>query len=323
MSRCGTLFLVVASLGLPGAGHAAAPEYPVKPIRFLVGFTPGGSSDTVARIVGQKLAERLGQQIVIDNRGGAGGNIAAELAAKAAPDGYTLLLATPGPLTITPNLKKQMPFDAEKDLVPITRVASTGVALLAHPSGPGTVRELIELAKARPGKLNYASSGYGSSNHLAAELFKIMTGTDIVHVPYKGSGQTLPALIAGEVQIYFGPVIPALPHVRAGRVRALAITSARRALAAPEIPTVAESGVPGYEIESWYGVVVPAGTPRAIAGRLSEELVAIGKLADVRERLVREGADPVASTPAEFASYMRAERAKWAKVARAAHIQAE
>jgi len=301
----------------------AAQDYPAKPIRFLVGFTPGGSSDSVARLVGQKLGERLGQQIVVDNRGGASGNIAAELVARSAPDGYTLLLATPGSLTIAPVLKRHMAFDPDRDFAPITQIASTSAVLLTLPAGPDSIRELIARAKRSPGKLNYASSGYGSSNHLAAELFKIMAGIDIVHVPYKGSGQTMPALLADEVQLMFGPVVPALPQVRSGRLKALGVTGAKRTLAAPEIPTIAEAGLPGYAIDSWYGVAAPARTPNAILERLTQELRAIVKLPDVSERLVREGTDPIGNSPSEFASYMRAERIKWAKVAQAAHIEPE
>jgi len=316
-----TGFLLITLVFLPVAAHAQ--NYPQKPIRFVVGFTPGGSSDTVARIVGQKLTERLGQQLVIDNRGGAGGNIAAELVAQSNADGYTLLLATPGPMTITPNIKRRMPFNPERDFAPISLIASTTAVLLTLPSGPASVKDLIAMAKAKPGRLNYASSGYGSSNHLAAELFKVMAGVDIVHVPYKGSGQTMPALLSKEVQITFGPLIPALPLVRSGRLRALGITSGKRTTGAPEIPTIAESGVPGFSIDSWYGVAAPAGIPRQTLGRLSRELIAIVKLPEIHQRLIREGTDPVGNTPDEFAAYLRAERSKWAKLVKAAHIKTE
>jgi tripartite-type tricarboxylate transporter receptor subunit TctC len=311
--------LIIAVAGAP----AVAQDYPNRPIRFLVGFTPGGSSDSVARIVGQKLADRLGQPIVVDNRGGASGGIAAELVAKSVPDGYTLLLATPGSLTIAPVLKRRMAYDADKDFAPITLIASTSAVLLTQLVGPNSVRELIERAKNAPGKLNYASSGYGSSNHLAAELFKIMAGVDMVHVPYKGSGQTMPALLADEVQVMFGPIVPALPLVRSGRLKALGVTGAKRTLAAPDIPTIAEAGLPGYAIDSWYGVAAAARTPARILDRLTLEIRSIVNLPEVHERLVREGADPVANLPSEFLSYMRTERTKWAKVAQAAHIKPE
>ncbi len=301
----------------------AAHDYPVKPIRFLVGFTPGGSSDSVARIVGQKLAARFGQQVVVDNRGGASGNIAAELVAKSAPDGYTLLLATPGSMTIAPVLKRQLPFDVDRDFVPLSLVASTAAILLTLPNGPASVRDLIERAKAAPGKLNYASSGYGSSNHLAAELFKIMAGVNIVHVPYKGSGQTMPALLSGEVQLMFGPIVPALPHVRSGRLKALGVTGGKRTLAAPDVPTIGEAGLPGYAIDSWYGVATQARTPETIVKKLATEIRAIVALPDVSAWLVREGCDPVGNTPGEFASYIKAERAKWSKVAATAQIKPE
>jgi tripartite-type tricarboxylate transporter receptor subunit TctC len=303
------------------AAAAGAADYPTKPIRFVVGFTPGGSSDTVAWVVGQQLAERVGQQVVVDNRGGASGTIAAQIVAGSLPDGYTLLLATPGPMTIAPALNRKMPYDPERDFAPITQIASTSAILLVRPDGPRSVRELIAAAKAAPGKLNYASSGYGSSNHLAAELFSAMAGVTMVQVPYKGSGQTMPALISGEVQLLFGPIVPALPMMQSGRLRALGITGARRTPAAPEVPTIAEAGVPGYEVDSWYGVAAPAKTPRAILARLTRELTDIVKRPDVRERLLREGTDPVGNTPEAFAQYMRAERVKWRKLAETAHIK--
>jgi tripartite-type tricarboxylate transporter receptor subunit TctC len=308
---------------LAAAAASGAADYPTKPIRFVVGFTPGGSSDTVARVAGQHLAERMGQQVVVDNRGGASGTIAAQIVAASPPDGYTLLLATPGPMTIAPAISRKMPYDPERDFAPITQIASTAAILLVRPNGPQNVRELIALAKASPGKLNYASSGYGSSNHLAAELFSAMTGVSMVQVPYKGSGQTMPALISGEVQLLFGPVVPALPMIQSGRVRALGVTGARRTPAAPDVPTIAEAGVPGYEVDSWYGVAAPAKTPRAVLARLTRELIEIVKQPDVRERLLREGTDPVGSTPEVFAQYMRAERVKWRKLADSANIKPE
>ena len=321
-SRIAVTALLAAAGMLAHAATFAAESYPTRPVRFVVGFPPGGSSDTIARIVGQKLTETWGQQVVIDNRPGAAGNIAAELVARATPDGYTLLLASPGPLTITPNLKRYMSFDPEKDFAPLTLVATTTAVLLTLPSGPASVKDLIELAKAKPGRLNYASSGYGSSNHLAAELFKIMAGVNIVHVPYKGAGQVMP-LLSGEVQITFSPIIPALPHLRSGKFRAIGVTSGKRTLAAPDIPTIAESGLPDYEINSWYGIVAPAHIPRSVLDKLSDALISIIRAQDVHERLVREGADPVASTPAEFAAHLRAERAKWAKLVKAAQLKIE
>ena len=304
---------------LPVSSPAA--DYPVRPLRFVVGFTPGGASDTVARIVGQKLSERLGEQVVVDNRGGAGGNIATELVARAAPDGHTLLLGTPGPLTITPNVQKKMAFDPDRDLAPVSLVSSTMAVLLAHPSVGRNVKELIATAKARPGQLNYASSGVGTSNHLAAELFRHMAGIDIVHVPYKGAGQNLPALISGEVQISFGPILPALPLIRSGKLRALGVTGLKRSAGAPDIPTISEAGVPGYQIDSWYGVIVPAGTPQGIIAKLNREIIAIVRSPEVSERLVREGAEPATSTPQEFAAHIRAERKKWATLIQRTGVQ--
>jgi tripartite-type tricarboxylate transporter receptor subunit TctC len=301
---------------LPAAARPAAPEaaYPSRPLRFVVGFTPGGASDTVARVVGLKLGERLNQPIVIDNRGGAGGNIATEIVARSAPDGHTLLLGTPGPLTITPNLGRKMAFDPERDLHPVSLLASTMAVLLVHPQVAASLQDLIAVAKARPGQLNYASSGQGTSNHLAAELFNTMAGVRIVHVPYKGAGQNLPALISGEVQLTFGPIVPALPLVRSGKLRALGVTGAQRSAAAPDIPTIAESGVPGYRVDSWYGALLPAGSPNPIVERLNREIVAVVALPDIGERLTREGADPATSTPDGFAAHIRAERAKWKKL---------
>lgn len=307
------LSLLLPPLLLAPAQAAEAP-YPSRPVRFIVGFTPGGASDTVARVVSQKLAERLNQQIVIDNRGGAGGNIATEIAARSAPDGYTLLLGTPGPLTITPNLGKPMAFDPERDFRPVSLVASTMAVLMVHPQVAASVKELIAIAKAKPGQLNYASSGQGTSNHLAAELFNSMAGTKIVHVPYKGAGQNLPALISGEVQLTFGPIVPALPMVRSGKLRALGVTGSKRSQAAPEIPTIAEAGVPGYRIDSWYGTLLPAGAPAAIVSRLNREIVAVVAIPEVSERLAREGADPMTSNPDEFAQHIRNERVKWKKL---------
>ena len=302
------LVVVLAAASAP----AAAADYPARPLRFVVGFTPGGASDTVARVIAQKLSKRLGEQVVIDNRGGAGGNIATELVARAAPDGHTLLLGTPGPLTITPNVQKKMAFDPDRDLAPITLVSSTTAVLLAHPSVGRTVKELIATAKARPGQINYASSGIGTSNHLAAELFRYMAAVDIVHVPYKGAGQNLPALLSGEVQITFGPILPALPHIRSGKLRALGVTGLKRSSGAPEIPTISEAGVPGYQVDSWYGVLVPGGTPQPIIKRLHSEITAIIRTPEVSERLTREGAEPVTNTPQEFAAHIRSERKKWA-----------
>lgn len=309
-----TLILFIQLLPSPAQSASTEILYPTRPLRFVVGFTPGGASDTVARVVSQRLGERLSQQIVIDNRGGAGGNIATEIVARSAPDGYTLLLGTPGPLTITPNLGKKMAFDPERDFRPISLVASTMAVLLVHPQVATTVRELVAIAKARPGQLNYASSGQGTSNHLAAELFNTMAGVRMVHVPYKGAGQNLPALMSGEVQLTFGPIVPALPMVRSGKLRALGVTGSRRSPGAPEIPTIAESGVPGYQIDSWYGTLLPAGSPAAIVERLHREIVAVVALPEVNERLTREGADPVTSTPDGFSRHIRTELAKWKKL---------
>ena len=303
---------------------AAAEAYPAKPVRFVVAFPPGGGTDIIARSIAQKLAERLAQQVVVDNRPGAGGNIGTDIVAKSAPDGHTLLMGSAGPLAINASLFGKMPFDPIRDLAPVTLAASTPNVLVVHPSlRAATIGELIALAKARPGEINFASSGHGTPAHLAGELFNSMAGVKMVHVPYKGAAPALADLLGGQVQLMFSTMPPALPHVKDGKLRALAVTSAKRSPAMPELPTVDEIALPGFEANTWHGVVVPAGTPAAIVARLNREIVAILHLPEVVERLSAQGAEPVGSTPEEFAAYIRSETLKWAKVVKESGAKAE
>jgi tripartite-type tricarboxylate transporter receptor subunit TctC len=315
----------IAALALLASLPAAAAEaFPSRPLRFVVGFLPGGPSDTIARVVGQKLAETLGQPVVIDNRAGAGGNISAEIVARALPDGHSLLLGTGGPLVIAPIVGQKVGFDPDKDFLAVSNLGDSMSILCAHPSAPfGTVQELITYARSRPGEVNYASSGIGTANHLAAELLSSMAKIQLVHVPYKGSGAALPALIGGQVKMGFGPLLPAIPHVKAGRLKALGVTGLKRSRGAPDIPTIAEQGLPGYEVNSWYGVFVPAKTPPAIIAKLNATLIKVLALPDVQERLTRDGVDPRGSTPAELDAIVRAERKLWSKVIREANIKVE
>jgi tripartite-type tricarboxylate transporter receptor subunit TctC len=301
---------------------AMAQPYPNKPIRFLVGFVAGGTNDIVARALAQKLTETLGQSVVVENRGGANTAIATEAAARAAPDGYTILLNAPGHAT-NPALMK-LAFDPVNDFAFISLVAEAQNIVVMHPLfPPRSVQELIALSKKRPGQINFASSGTGTTVHLSAELFQHMTGTRWVHIPYKGGGPAVIELMAGQTQIMFANMPTAIQYVRDGRLRALAVTGARRAPAAPTLPTVAESGVPGYEVTAWYGVSAPAKTPRAIVDRLHTEIVRAVNSPDLRERLTTQGADPIHLTPEQYTVFIQNEIAKWAKVIKAAGIKGE
>ncbi|MBI3938197.1 MAG: tripartite tricarboxylate transporter substrate binding protein [Betaproteobacteria bacterium] len=317
-------FWVWCALMLPIAavGHAAAQGYPEKPIRFIVPAPPGGGANIVARVIGQKLSDGWGQQVVVDNRGGAGGIIGTELAAKAEPDGYTLLLGLTANLSFAPSLFRNLPYDTTRDFAPVTLVGSTPYVLVVNPSIPvKSVKELIALARSRPGKLNFASTGNGAGNHLAGELFKNMTGVNLVHVPYKGGGQALTAVLSGEAQLIFGSMLSTLPHVKADKLRALAITGAKRSSAAPDVPTIAEAGVPGYDVTTWQGVLVPARTPKKIIARLHAEFVKILRMPDVRQRLSGEGFDLLGGTPGEFGKLIKADIEKWAKVVKQSGIR--
>ena len=306
-----------AVLALPFA--AAAQTYPAKPIRLIVPFPPGGGNDTIARAVGQDLAKALGQQVVIDNRPGAGGALGAELAARSLPDGYTLFLAGVASHGINPALNPKLPYDPVRDFTPVSLLASAPLILVVHPSVPArSVKELVALAKAKPGALNYASNGPGSSSHLAGELFKLSTRTDLVHVPYRGLSPALTDLMAGQVQVMFSSAVAMLPQVKAGRLRGLATTGAKRPVAIPDLPTVAVAGVPGYETGSWYGIVAPANTPPDIVNRLSTEMQKIVRQPAMQERFNGDAANPIGSTPQEFAAHIQRELARWSKVAKAA-----
>ena len=303
---------------------AQAQDYPVKPIRFIAPNLPGGPTDILARLIGHKLAESLGQPVVIENRAGAGGNVGTEAAARAAPDGYTLVTGNNATFGANVSLYKKLAFDPIKDFAPIVLVASQPNILVVHPSLPVTsVRELIAIAKARPGQLNYAGSGMGTAAHLAAEDFKSLTRTDIVHISYKSAGPALIDLIAGQTQLMFATSLSVMPFIKANRVRALAVTTAKRARIMPELPTVAEAGVPGFEAATWHGVFVPAGTPTAIIDRLNAEINRMLQLPDVRERLGSLGAEIIGGTPKEFSDHIRREIPKWAKVIKDAGVRVE
>ena len=305
------------------ANSVTAQPYPSKSIRFIVPFAPGGTNDIVARMVGVKLTEAWGQPVVIDNRGGAGGVIGADLAAKSVPDGYTLLMANVNFAT-NPGLLRNLPYDTEKDFAAVSLLATSPSVLVVHPSIPvRSVKEMIAFAKAKPGQLSYSSSGAGTTGHMAMELLKQMAAIDMVAVHYKGGGPALIDLIAGRVSPGFATILSAAPHIEGGRLRALAVSTPKRSSALPDLPTVAEAGVPGYEFTGWWGVVVPARTPHAVISKLNGELVKILAQPDVRERLVREGADPASTTPEAFTAYMRSEVAKWSKVIKTANIKAE
>ena len=322
MSRtinCGIgLGIAAAILAVPAWGQ----QYPNRPLKLLLPFPAGGPTDIVARAMGQGLTEALGYNVVIDNRPGGGGIIGATLAAKAPADGYTLFLGGITIFGVAPSLRKDLPFDPVKDFQPVTLATRQPILLMTHPSLPAkSVKEFIALAKARPGEINYASSGPGGSGHMAGELFKLVTGTNLVHIPYKGAPPALNELIAGQVQVMFGTILASAPHIRSGRLRGLAITGAQRSNALPDVPTFAQAGLPTYDASSWNGILVPAGTPRAIVDRLNTEIVRILKSPAVLERLVQDGADPAPTTPEEFAAFIRSETAKWAKVVQAAHIR--
>jgi tripartite-type tricarboxylate transporter receptor subunit TctC len=313
--------LLAALLALAAPIAAAFPD---KPVRFVVGFTPGGPSDILARALGQKLAERWKQQVVVENRPGAGGNIAAAEAAKGAPDGHTWLLGNNSILATNQSLYRSLPYDPVKDFAPVALVAVQPNILVVHPSlSASSVPELIKLGKENPGKLNYASSGAGAAAHLAGELFKAMAGVDMVHVPYKGAQPALTDLLAGQVQLMFATSASVIPYVKAGRLRALAVTTAQRSPSVPELPTVSEAGLPGFEATTWHGVVVPAATPGPLVQELNRELNAVLNEKDLRERLAALGAEVVTGTPREFADYVAREIPKWAKVVKDSGARAE
>ena len=302
---------------------ALAQHYPVKPIRIIVPQSAGGSTDLVARVVTQRLDDALKQPMVVDNRPGAGSINGTDLVAKAQPDGYTLL-AVAASFTITPSLRKKLPFDPARDFLPVSQIVSLPHVLVLHPAVPvKSVKELIAFAKAKPGQLNCASSGVGTSTHLAAEQFMYMTGTRMLVVPYKGGAPGVTALLGGQVQVYFATISTALPHIRTGKLHALAVTSAKRSSVAPELPTVAEAGVTGYEHSSWVGILAPAKTPRPVIEKLHSEIVKIVQTPEVKASFLRDGLEAVGNSPGEFEAIIKAEIAKWRKLVKAAGIPAE
>ncbi|MBI4193634.1 MAG: tripartite tricarboxylate transporter substrate binding protein [Betaproteobacteria bacterium] len=309
-------------LGMAGAALAQG-GYPQRPIRIVVPSSPGGGTDILTRFLTPSLSQRLGQPVVVDNRGGAGSIIGNDVVAKSQPDGYTLLMGI-STLAILPALHRKLPYDALRDLAPITQTISAPNILVVHPSLPvKSVKELIAFARSRPGELNFGSAGKGTNPHLSMELFLSMTGLKMVHIPYKGLGPAIPDLLAGHIAVMTATMLTGLPHARTGRLRALGVTGARRISAAPDIPTVAEAGVPGYEATQWYGLLAPAGTPRDIVARLNTELVAVLRTPAIGQKFVADGANPVGNTPEEFAHVLRAETGKWAKVVQAAGIRPE
>jgi tripartite-type tricarboxylate transporter receptor subunit TctC len=297
---------------------ALAQQYPSRPVRFVVPFAPGGSTDTLARTIGLKLADALGQQIVVDNRPGANGDIGMMIVAKAPPDGYTILLGYIANLAIAPSLYAKMPYDPVKDYAPVTQIATSPNVLTAHPSVQATsLKELIGLAKAKPGAVNFASTGVASVGHLTGELLNNLAGMKMTHVPYKGGGQAIIDLLGGHVQVMFSGFSAAMPHIKSGKVRALAVTGAKRSPALAEVPTIAEQGFPGVEATAWYGVLAPAGTPKPVVSRLHGETVRILKQPDIVQRLDGLGFEIVGSTPEQFGAYIRTEIKKWEMVVRA------
>lgn len=307
-------FISVLLLSI-AAGAAAAQAYPAKPVRLLVPFAPGGTTDVLARLVGQKLSEALGQQFLVENRPGAGGNIGTDLAAKAPADGYTLVMSFDGTMAINPSTYRKLPFDPQRDLAPVANVAQVPLLVVVHPALAATsVAELVALAKANPARINYSSAGHGSTGHLTGELFSRRAGIEMVHVSYKGGGQAVQDLLGGQIQM----LVTALPtvegHLKAGKLRALGFTAGRRVAGAPEVPTLAESGYAGLEVLSWYGLLAPAGTPQDVVRRLNAEVNAMLRTPEMRARLAALGAEPTGGTPEQFAETIRADTARWAKV---------
>jgi tripartite-type tricarboxylate transporter receptor subunit TctC len=315
---CGLLPLVLAS------SAAWAQAWPSKPVRWVVPFAAGGGVDVTTRTIAQSLGARLGQQFVIDNRGGANGNIGVELAVKSPPDGYTLLMATTGNIVINPHIYSKLPFDPVRDLIPVTPAVDVINVLVVHPALPAkSVKELIALAKARPDQLNFASSGAGGSDHIAAELFKSMSGTQMVNISYKGGAPAMIDLLAGNVEVMFATMTVAVGPIKSGRLRPLGLTSSKRFELLPQIPTIGEAGLPGYEAAFWFGVFMPAGTPREIVARLNSETRTVLQVAEIRQRLLESGLVATGGTPEEFAKFVQAESMKWAKLAKERGLRAE
>lgn len=333
IKRVAAIAVVLACVGVAAAAHGAASSdkgadtersWPNRPIRLIAPFVPGGPTDIIARLLAQKMGENVKQTIVVDNRGGAGGSVGMQLAASAPPDGYTLVLGSSGNLAVNPALDSKLPYHPLKDFQPLTQTTSGPQILIVPNSLPvKTVQDLIALAKAKPGQLNFASGGTGTTTHLGPELLKLAAGINIVHVPYKGTGQALTDVISGQVQMMMSSALPAIPHIKAGRVRALAVTSAKRAAVAPDLPTLAESGLPGFETTSWHGMLVPAKTPKAISNRVYAELVKALTSPDVKEKFAGLGMDTIANTPEQFAAYIKSESDKWSKVIKTIGVKPE
>lgn len=310
--------------GSPGGVVAAAATYPDKPIRMIVAFSPGGGSDTAARILAQRLTTALGQQVVVDNRPGASGNIGHDLGAKATPDGYTLMWTSIGPIAVNVSLYRKLPYQPLRDFEPITLSADSINALVVHPGVPAkTVQEFIALARAQPGKLNYGSSGNGGAGHLAGELLNLMAGVKTVHIPYKGGGPAMLDLLGGQIEAIYATLVTALPHIRSGRIRGIAVTRAQRAPMIPELPTIAEGGLAGYEATNWYGILAPAKTPRPIIARLNPEFVKILGMPEVRDAFFKQGMLPLNSTPEAFRAHIKSEIEKWGGVIKQVGIRAD
>jgi tripartite-type tricarboxylate transporter receptor subunit TctC len=320
--RCLALLLLAVSWALPSLGQA--PEaWPSRPIRFILPFPPGGGTDILGRLIADRLSASLGQPVVIENRGGAGGNVGAEAAAKAAPDGYSIVLVAPS-LAISPTLYAKLNYDPVRDFAPVSLVATVPNVMVTHPSvAAQTLQEFIALAKSRPGGMNFGSGGNGTSNHLAGELFNLVTGVKLVHIPYKGVNLAMNDVLSGEIHLVVIGIPAAAPHIRSGKLRALALIAPQRSRTLPEVPTIAEAGLADFEVTTWYGVLAPAGTPRPIVARLNTELVRIMHAPDLKERLDAMGTEPRTSTPEEFAAYIRQEIAKWGDVIRKAGLKAD
>jgi len=324
-TRFGMHALLILALAVsPGwINITAAQQYPERPVRVIVPQSPGGSTDLVARAVAQRLTESLGQNVIVDNRPGAGSINGTDLVAKGAPDGHTVL-AVAASFTINPAVRKKLPFDPVRDFTPVTQLVTLPHILVLHPSVPATsVKEFIALAKSKPGVLNYGISGIATSTHMAGELFMHMTGIKMVSIPYKGGAPGMTALLGGQIQLYFATISTAIPHIRSGKLRALGVTTAKRSVAAPEYPTIAEAGVPGYEHASWVGFLAPAGLPQKVLSRLNKESARAVQSQDMKALLLRDGLEPVGNSPREFERIIKTEIAKWNKVARVANIQAQ
>ncbi len=323
MMHSRSIHLAIVLLATAAFANTVAQDYPSKPVRIIVPFAPGGGTDLSARIIAQKLSESLGANFVVENRPGAAGIVGTETVAKSKPDGYTMLVVSSSH-AMNPAMYEKMPYDTARDFAPISLLMSGPTLVVAHPSLPAkNARELIALAKARPGTLTFASAGHGTPPHMAGELFKALAKIDILHIPYKGNGPAYTDLMAGQVSLMFPNIATSLPYAKSGRMRAIGVGSKQRSAIAPEIPTIHESGLPGYEMSSWFGLLAPAGTPPTVASRLQQEITRIFKQADVRDKLLAQGVEPVGSTPQEFTVFLAAETTQWAKIIKSSGLKPE